>query len=114
VSNEPEAAGQDPEEVSRLLDAIKAFEAIEDPAERTRVVSEALRRWPDLHSELRRIRENSVRVLRDDRRKTWPEIAAIIGDVTPERAQQIGKGLSGAQRKKQAPKKQEPPAADNV
>lgn len=94
-----------PEEVKRLLEAIEAFEAIEDPAERTSAVSEALRRWPDYHAQLRQIRENSVRALRDVQRKTWPEIAEIIGEVTPERAQQISKGLSGAQRKKRAAEK---------
>ncbi|CAM5480530.1 MULTISPECIES: hypothetical protein [Streptomyces] len=100
MSHEPEATGQDSEEVSRLVDAIEAFRAIEDPAERTKVASEALRRWPDLHSELRSIRQDSVLQLRDQG-LTWPQIATIIGGgIKPERAQQIGKGLSGAQRKK--------------
>jgi hypothetical protein len=89
-----------PEEVKRLLEAIDAFEAIEDPAERTSAVSEALRKWPDYHTRLRQIREASVRTLRDEQRKTWPEIASIIGDVTPERAQQIGKGVTTAARAK--------------
>jgi len=94
-----------PEEVKRLLEAIEAFEAIEDPAKRTSAVSEALRKWPDYHAQLRQIRETSVRALRDEQQKTWPEIANIIGDVTPERAQQISKGLSGASRKKKAAEK---------
>ena len=94
-----------PEEVKRLLEAIEAFEAIEDPAERTSAVSEALRKWPGYHAQLRQIREDSVRILREEQRKTWPEIASIIGEVTPERAQQISKGLSGAQRKKKAAEK---------
>jgi F0F1-type ATP synthase membrane subunit b/b' len=89
-----------PEEVKRLLDAIEAFEAIEDPVKRTSAVSEALREWPEFHARLRQIREKSVQTLRDEHKKTWPEIASIIGKVTPERAQQISKGLSGAQRKK--------------
>lgn len=89
-----------PEEVKRLLESIDAFEAIEDPAERTSAVSAALRKWPDYHARLRQLREASVRTLRDEQRKTWPEIAKIIGDVTPERAQQIGKGVSTAQRAK--------------
>lgn len=90
----------EPEEVKRLMEAIKAFEAIEDPAQRTEAVSQALREWPEYHAKLRQLRQASVRTLRDDQNKTWPEIASIIGDITPERAQQIGKGLSGAQRKK--------------
>ena len=100
MSNQSEAAEQNPEEVSRLMEAIAAFEAIEDPAERTRAVSEALRQWPDLHSELRSMRQQSVNALRNGG-LTWQQIADIIGgDIRPERAQQIGKGLSGAQRKK--------------
>lgn len=97
-----------PEEVARLLEAIEAFEAIEDPAERTSAVSEALRRWPDYHTALRQIRERSVNALRDEHGKTWPEIASIIGEVTPERAQQISKGLSGARRKKDKAAKEKP------
>lgn len=89
-----------PEEVKRLLEAIEEFESIEDPAKRTSAVSEALRKWPDYHARLRQIREASVRTLRDEQRKTWPEIAKIIGDVTPERAQQISKGVTTAQRAK--------------
>lgn len=89
-----------PEEVKRLLEAIDAFEAIEDPAERTSAVSAALKKWPDYHARLRQLREASVRTLREEQRKTWPEIAKIIGDVTPERAQQISKGVSTAQRAK--------------
>lgn len=89
-----------PEEVKRLLEAIDAFEAIEDPAERTSAVSAALKKWPDYHARLRQLREASVRTLREEQRKTWPEIAKIIGDVTPERAQQISKGVSTAQRVK--------------
>ncbi|MGW4007904.1 hypothetical protein [Streptomyces sp. NPDC004763] len=87
-------------EVTRLLEAIKSFEAIEDPAERAAAVTKALETWPDLHKELRRIREESVQTLRNDRRMTWSQIGKILGGVTAERAQQISKGLSGAQRKK--------------
>ncbi|WP_338146672.1 hypothetical protein [Streptomyces boncukensis] len=86
------------EEVKRLLEAIEAFEAIEDPAERTRAVSEVLGDWKVHLARLRQIREDGVRALREEERKTWPEIAEIIGGVTPERAQQISKGLSGARR----------------
>src|SRR5574341_1604945 len=80
-----------PEEVKRLLEAIEAFEAIEDPAERTKAVSEVLSNWKEHLSRLRQIREDSVRTLREEQRKTWPEIAEIIGGITPERAQQISK-----------------------
>jgi hypothetical protein len=87
-----------PEEVTRLREAIAAFVAIEDDAACTAAVSQALREWPELHSELRQLREERVNALRHEQRKTWPEIADIIGDVTPERAQQISKGLRGTKR----------------
>ncbi|WP_308293868.1 hypothetical protein [Streptomyces sp. Vc74B-19] len=100
MSEKPEATGQDPEEVNRLVDAIRSLEEIEDPAERTRVVSAVLRRWPDLHKALRVLRQDSVNTLRETG-LTWPQIAEIIGGgIKPERAQQISKGLSGATRKK--------------
>lgn len=89
-----------PREVTRLREALAAFGAMEDDVACTAAVSEVLRQWPELGSELRQLREQRVNALRHQHKKTWPEIAEIIGDVTPERAQQISKGLSGAQRKK--------------
>ncbi|MFB8402147.1 hypothetical protein [Streptomyces sp. NPDC055912] len=89
--------------MTKVLEAIAALSEIEDDAACTAAVSEVLRRWPDLGSDLRQLREDRVNALRAERR-TWVEIAAIIGDVTPERAQQISKGLSGASRKKAAKK----------
>lgn len=89
-----------PQEVTKVLEALAALSEIDDDAACTAAVSEVLRRWPDLGSELRQLREKRVNALRDKQKRTWPEIAAIIGDVTPERAQQISKGLSGARRKK--------------
>lgn len=96
-------------EVRRLREAIEAFAAIEDAAECTSAVSAALREWPDLHAQLRQLRQARVRALRDEEKKTWPQIADIIGEVTPERAQQIGKGLRGTKRPepKQPRKKRE-------
>lgn len=88
-----------PEEVTRLKEALAAFAAMEDDAACTAAVSEVLREWPDLAAELRQLRQTRVNRLRG-RRHTWPEIAEIIGGVTAARAQQIGAGLSGAQREK--------------
>lgn len=91
---------KEPKEVERLLEAIAAFEAIDDDAECTRVVSQALKDWPELHSRLRALRQARVQSLREQK-LSWAQIAEIIGgEITPERAQQIGKGLSGATRKK--------------
>lgn len=98
-----------PKEVKALLEALTAFEAIEDPAQRTTAVSRALRDWPTYHARLRELRQASVRELRDEQQKSWPEIAGIIGEVTPERAQQIGKGLRGTKR---PPKKTDDTSAE--
>ncbi|MFJ1528230.1 hypothetical protein ACIOFV_07345 [Streptomyces mirabilis] len=87
-----------PEEVTKLREAIAAFAAMEDDVACTAAVSQVLRDWPELHSELRQLRETRVNTLRHERQMTWPEIAAVIGEVTPERAQQISKGLRGTKR----------------
>lgn len=87
-----------PEEVAKLREAIAAFMAMEDDVACTAAVSQALRDWPELHSELRQLRETRVNRLRHARQMTWPEIATVIGEVTPERAQQISKGLRGSKR----------------
>jgi hypothetical protein len=99
-----------PEEVTKLREAIAAFTAIEDDVACTAAVSQVLRDWPELHSELRQLREDRVNALRTQQGMSWAEIAGVIGEVTPERAQQISKGLSGARRKKneRAAKEQQP------
>lgn len=89
----------EPKEVERLLEAIAAFEAIEDDAECTRVVSKALNDWPELHKRLRALRQERVLALRAQN-LTWAQIAEIVGGITPERAQQISRGLSGHVREK--------------
>lgn len=86
------------EEVRKLRELIEAFARIEDDAACTAAVSQVLREWPDMHAKLRELRQSRVNKLRDGDGKTWPEIAAIIGDVTPARAQQIGKGIRGVKR----------------
>lgn len=86
-------------EVQQLLEAIAAFKAIEDDAECTAAVSKVLNDWPDLHASLRELRQARVQALKGSG-LTWAQIAEIIGGITPERAQQIGRGLSGAARKK--------------
>lgn len=85
------------EEVRRLVEAIEAFDAIEDDATCASEVSKALDDWPGYHSRLREIRQRRVKALKDQG-KTWQEIADILGGVTPSRAQQIGAGLRGTKR----------------
>jgi len=85
------------EEVRRLVEAIEAFEAIEDDEACAKAVSEALAAWPDHHSKLRELRQQRVRALRAQG-KTWGEIGALLGGITAARAQQIGAGLRGSKR----------------
>ncbi|MDQ0943292.1 hypothetical protein [Streptomyces sp. V1I1] len=92
----------EPEEVKRLLEAIEAFEAIEDDATCAGAVSRLLEQWPDHHSRLREIRQKRVQALKAQG-KTWAEIGVILGGVTPSRAQQIGAGLRGVKRPPKKP-----------
>ena len=89
----------EPEEVTRLVEAIEAFEAIEDDEACAVAVSKALAAWPAQHSKLRELRQRRVQSLRTQG-KTWAEIGELLGGVSAARAQQIGVGLSGAERKK--------------
>lgn len=93
----------EPEEVRRLVEAIEAFEAIEDDAACAAAVSKALNDWPDHHSQLRKLRQQRVQALKAQG-KTWPEIGKLLGGISGARAQQIGAGLRGSKR----PKKAEP------
>lgn len=86
-----------PEEVRRLLEAIEALKGIEDDAACASAVTKVLDDWPDLHSQLRVIRQERVQALKAQG-KTWAEIATILGGVHPTRAQQIGAGLRGTKR----------------
>ena len=87
----------EPEEVRRLLEAIEAFEAIEDDAACASAVTRALDQWPDQHSKLRELRQKRVQALKDQG-KTWAEIGQLLGGITAARAQQIGAGLRGTKR----------------
>jgi len=92
----------EPEEVRRLLEAIEAFEAIEDDTAAAIAVSRALELWPEHHSRLREQRQKRVQALKAQG-KTWREIGEALGGISAARAQQIGAGLRGAKRpKKQA------------
>ena len=91
----------EPEEVRRLVEAIEALDEIEDDAACASAVSKLLEQWPDHHSRLREIRQERVKALKAQG-KTWAEIGALLGGVTPSRAQQIGAGLRGTKRPKKA------------
>jgi SOS response regulatory protein OraA/RecX len=88
-----------PEEVTRLMEAIKAFEAIEDDEACAVAVSQALAHWTDQQPRLRELRQRRVQALKT-KGMTWEEIGRLLGGISAARAQQIAAGVSGAQRRK--------------
>lgn len=88
-----------PEEVTRLVEAIKAFEAIEDDEACAVAVSQALAHWTEQQPRLRELRQKRVKALKAQG-KTWEQIGQLLGGISAARAQQIAAGVSGAQRRK--------------
>lgn len=93
---------EQPEEVSRFLDAIKALEEIEDDAACAKAITDVLKDWPDSHARLREIRQERILRLKAEG-KTWQQIGDALG-IHFTRAQQIAKGFRGSKR----PKKEDP------
>lgn len=89
---------EQPEEVSKFLDAIRALEDIEDDAACAKAITDVLQDWPDSHARLREIRQERVLRLKAEG-KTWQEIGDALG-VHFTRARQIAKGLRGSKRPK--------------
>lgn len=92
---------EQPEEVARFLDAIRALEDIEDDAACAAAITKVLKDWPDNHARLREIRQQRILNLRDQG-KTWQEIGDALG-IHFTRAQQIAKGFRGSKRPKKEP-----------
>ncbi|MFE9780500.1 hypothetical protein ACFYPA_20365 [Streptomyces sp. NPDC005775] len=105
MSNDPEQT----QEVRRLVEAIAAFRDIEDDEACAVAVSRALEDWPGYQVKLRQLRQQRVNALKEQGR-TWKEIGQLLGGVSAARAQQIGKGLSGAQRRRADREAREPAA----
>jgi DNA-directed RNA polymerase sigma subunit (sigma70/sigma32) len=87
-----------PEEVLRFVDAIKALEEIDDDAACAKAITDVLQNWPESHARLREIRQQRVLRMRNQG-KTWQEIGDALG-IHFTRAQQISKGLRGSKRPK--------------
>ncbi|MET7944385.1 hypothetical protein [Streptomyces sp. NPDC005302] len=100
------AEEEPPEEVLRLVEAVDAFDGIEDDAACALAVTRALEGWPEHHSKLRQVRQDRVNRMRADG-KTWAQIGLALGGISAARAQQIGSGLRGSKRPKK--KTEEPP-----
>ncbi|MCX5285943.1 hypothetical protein [Streptomyces sp. NBC_00198] len=95
-----------PEEVLRLVEAVDAFDAIEDDAACALALTQVLEDWPTHHSKLRLARRERVNRMRAQG-QTWAEIGQAMGGLSAARAQQIGAGLRGSKRPKK--KTEEPP-----
>lgn len=91
----------EPEEVTRLMEAIEAFKAIEDDEACAVAVSKALTYWTQQQPGLRTLRQQRVQALKAQG-KTWEEIGKILGGISAARAQQIAAGVSGASRRRAA------------
>ncbi|PWG14034.1 hypothetical protein DF268_08595 [Streptomyces sp. V2] len=86
--------------MTRLVEAIEAFEAITDDGACAVAVSQALKDWPNHQVRLRELRQGRVRALKEQG-MTWQQIGVLL-EISAARAQQIAAGVSGAQRRKAA------------
>ncbi|WP_199570578.1 hypothetical protein [Streptomyces murinus] len=86
-------------EVREAVEAIKSlFAQTEDPAERFKRLTELLGGWPDLHQQVRAMRQEVGDELRAGG-MTYGEIGDLI-DVTESRARHIVKGITNPSRQK--------------
>lgn len=89
-------------EAEAVRAALRALEAISDPMERARETSALLRDWPDLHRELREVRQQAV-IAAHDQGRTFEEIGEQI-ETSKDRASQIARGyVKGRRRDDDAP-----------
>ena len=78
------------EEVQAVRDAVRAFAQISDPYVRARKLAALLSEWPDIHAEVRRLRQDTF-VEMHANGATYQQIGHQLG-MTKERAWQIAKG----------------------
>jgi DNA-directed RNA polymerase specialized sigma24 family protein len=87
-------AGKASKQVQRVIDAL---ENIGDAADRAKAAGELLLSWPDLHRQVREVRQQAVLVMRQQG-LSYAEIGRAL-DISKARAQQIAEGrLSGRKR----------------
>ncbi|RXS84202.1 hypothetical protein EST92_11635 [Streptomyces sp. TM32] len=66
-----------------------ALDAIEDTAEQHQRILLAGKEWEDT---IRGVRQRRARRLKDEG-KTWREVGEVMGSVSPQRAEQISRGV---------------------
>lgn len=76
---------------------LAGLRAIEDPEEKAKAITEALRRMPSANQELKQMRLEVVTYLREVRGKSHAEIAVLL-DSSRSRAQQIAEGRRSGKR----------------
>lgn len=90
------------QEVQRVLDSIEAL-GQGDPAERAKRLTLLLNRWPNLHKEVRSLRQDAVNELHDGG-MSYDDIGKLI-NVSLSRARHIAKGITNPSKQKVTPKK---------
>jgi len=91
------------EEVRRVLDSIDVLGQTGDAAERLKRLTDLLNRWPDLHQEVRAMRQQAATELHDGG-LSYEEIGKIIG-VSLSRARHIAKGITNPAKQRAREKK---------
>ncbi|MEU0184156.1 hypothetical protein ABZ312_23640 [Streptomyces sp. NPDC006207] len=86
------------EEVQRVLDSIDALAQSGDPAERLKRLTDLLNRWPDLHKEVRAMRQQAASELHDNG-LSYEDIGKLI-NVSFSRARHITKGITNPSKQK--------------
>lgn len=97
------------EELRNFEDAVAALEAVPDAADRAVAAAKVLREWPQLHAQVREVRQQAVEQLRAQG-LSFAEIGALLG-VKRQRAEQIAKGVV---RNPPATRKPQPAAANDT
>ncbi|MFF4900507.1 hypothetical protein [Streptomyces sp. NPDC001068] len=90
------------------MEALKGlFKDTEDPAERFRRLSALLDGWPDVHSAVRRLRQQvGEQLYNDGNGLTYGAIGDLIS-VTESRARHIVKGITNPSRQKRKAEEEE-------
>lgn len=87
-------AGEESREVQQVINGL---ESIDDAGERAIAAGALLKNWPDLHRQVREVRQQAVIVLRQQG-MSHADIAKLLG-VTKSRAAQIAEGRLTGRRK---------------
>lgn len=94
---------QGDERIQRMLDSIEALGTSGDAVERLKRLTKVLNQWPELHRQVRAMRQEAAKELHDDG-MPYDAIGKLI-DVTESRARHIVKGITNPAKQKATVKK---------